>query len=130
MSNASVSVVITGGATIPVPWAEGMTVRQALEGAHDTAPRDLTFEVQYFGHRLGYLVAMINETYDTFRVEPMPNYFWHLLVNGTDPGTGIDETILSSDDTVSFTLERYDSARHAGTLLEEKFNFLARLPGT
>jgi len=130
MSNGSINVEITGGAAISVPWVDGLTVRQALEAAHDTAPGDLTFEVQYFGRDLGYLVAMINETYDTFRIEPTPNFFWHLLVNGSDPGTGIDHTTLDPGDTVNFSFERYDPAQHAGTTLEAKYNALGGLART
>jgi hypothetical protein len=118
MSNGTVSVEIVGDGTTTVGWTDGMNVQQALEAAHDASP-ELTFSLQYFG-AYGYLVQMINGTYETFVAADGPTYYWELFVNGTPAQSGIDGTILNAGDAVSFEYVRYDADAHAGTLLAVK----------
>ena len=124
MSNGTVSVEIVGDGTTNVAWTDGMNVQQALEGAHDVAPT-LTFSLQYFGS-FGYLVEMINGTYDTFLPTEGPAYYWELFVNGSQAQSGIDGTTLNAGDAVSFEYTRYDDAAHAGTPLAIKHESRAR----
>jgi hypothetical protein len=117
-----VTIAIEGGPTISVPWTDGLTAHAALEGAweqvHDADT--FTYGIQYYGSGLGYLVFMINETYDTFLSVSEPFYYWEFSVNGEPASAGIDQTVLDADDTVGFALAAYDSEAHAGTLLEAK----------
>jgi hypothetical protein len=118
MSNGTVSVAIVGDGTITVGWTDGMNVQQALEAAHDVNP-DLTFSLQYFGS-YGYLVQMINGTYESFVAANGPAYYWELFVNGTPAQAGIDGTILNAGDAVSFEYVRFEPDVHEGTLLQIK----------
>ena len=124
MSNGSVSLEVVGDGTTDVAWTQGMNVQQALEEAHNLAPT-LTFGLQYFGS-FGYLVEMINGTYDTFLPTEGPAYYWELSVNGSASQYGIDGTILNDGDSVSFEFVRYDQSAHAGTLLAVKHESRAR----
>ena len=125
MSNGSVSVEIVGGETTTVAWSAGMNVQDALEAAHNAAPK-LTFNLQYFGSTYGYMVVMINGTYDSFPAAEGPAYFWDLYVNGVWSQHGIDGTILNDGDVVSFTFVQVDPEAHAGTLLAVKHEALTR----
>jgi Domain of unknown function (DUF4430) len=119
MSNGTVSVEIVGdGGPVTVGWTDGMNVQQALEAAHDMNP-GLTFGLQYFGS-YGYLVLMINGTYETFVPSDGPTYYWELFVNGTPAQQGIDGTILNDGDAVVFEYVLFDPDAHAGTLLAVK----------
>jgi hypothetical protein len=117
-----VTIAIDGGPTIEVAYVAGMTAHAALEAAwnqeHDTAT--FTYGLQYYGTDLGYLVFMVNETYDTFLSVSDPFFYWQFSVNGTPASQGIDQTVLSDGDVVGFAFTTYDAARHAGTLLERK----------
>jgi hypothetical protein len=68
MPSGNVSITVVGGPTIQVPWASGMNAQQALERAFDLQnPKgEFTYALQYFGSALGYLVVMLNETYESF----------------------------------------------------------------
>jgi hypothetical protein len=125
MANGSVSVEIVGDGTTEVAWTDGMNVQQALEAAYEAAP-GLTFSLQYFGSNYGYLVQMINGTYETFLPTGGPTYYWELFVNGAPAPQGIDGTILNDGDSVTFEYVRYDAHAHAGTLLAVKHESRAR----
>ena len=45
---------------------------------------------------------MINETYDSFISSAEPFFYWEFFVNGQSATKGIDNTILSSGNTISF----------------------------
>jgi len=66
-----VTITITGGPTLTFPWAEKMTGQSAMEAAFNNEPvtadgsRKFIFMLQYYG-ALGYLVDMINGTFDLF----------------------------------------------------------------
>lgn len=122
----TVTVAVTGGPSMEVPWAEGMNAQQALEAAwrqvHDT--NRFTYGLQYFGEGLGYLVFMLNQTYDTFAPLDHPYFFWEFLVNGTPADKGIDGVTLRPGDQVGFRFQTYDSDAHAGTPLQAKHDAL------
>jgi len=124
MSNGNtVTVQIIGGVgPVPVPWTQGMNVQQALEGAYQVVhpSNPFTFALQFYGSPLGYLVVMINETYDSFVSTSAPFWYWELLVNGVPATQGIDGTILNSGDAVAFNFEMYVSEAHQESTLKFK----------
>lgn len=119
-----ISITVKGGPTYQVNWTKGMNARTALERAYDasTTKGDFTFSLQYYGSQLGYLVDMINETYDTFVSKYEPYFFWEFLINGNPATVGIDNTILNDNDTVEFQFVTYNVTIHKNTLLEAKYN--------
>lgn len=121
----NVTVAIDGGPTISVPWSEGLNAHQALEAAWQQVQDadTLTYGLQYYGSSLGYLVFMINETYDTFLSVSQPFFYWEFLINGSPASAGIDQTVLDSGDVVGFVFETYEPTKHAGSLLEAKHEF-------
>lgn len=123
-----VQVSVVGGPQASVRWREGITALQAMELASAAIEPDpneqFTFGLQYYGSALGYLVNMINETYDSFisrgGEKASPFFYWDFLVNGKPATKSVDRTILSRNDTVSFSFERYVDERHGHTLLKHK----------
>lgn len=121
--------VINGPIIKNIPWTKGMNAQKAMEFAHDLQDpnNQFTYLLQYYGS-LGYLVTMINETYETFpspcppttTPPPAPYYYWEFLVNDVPSQTGIDNTILNPGDIISFELQTYDQARHASSTVRTK----------
>jgi len=109
-----VTVKITNGPSIDVSWFKGMNTQQALEGAYNQQnPTDkFSFSLQYYGSPLGYLVTMIDNLYET---KSSPIYYWEFYLNGKASTTGIDNTILKENDTVTFTYEEYSENKHKNT---------------
>lgn len=107
------------GAVDDIPYAAGMNVQRAMEAAYDlTSPAPLSFELQYFGHDLGYEVIAIDNVasqsgpaFDAFT-------FWALSINGVLSPTGIDETVLSDGDQIEWDYISYSEDVHGGTRLE------------
>ena len=99
-----VTVEVAGGPRSIVSWRPGMTIRDALESAFDTqgAGARLTYALQYYGAKLGHLVMMINENYDSFNTSYEPDFFWYMAINGTPADEGVDRAILNAGDIVSF----------------------------
>jgi hypothetical protein len=125
---ATVTVEIIGGPSATVDWSEGMTALQALELAQAKIEPDpneqLTFGLQYYGAALGYLVNMINETYDSFisrgGEKATPFYYWSFHVNGQPASMSVDRTTLAANDKVQFDFVRFDPVSHGRTLLSAK----------
>ena len=105
----TIGVSITGGPAANVTWTNGMNAQQALELAEDVLQEEFIYSIEYYGAGLGYLVNMINETYDTFKSSSKPYFYWEFSVNGTPSPTGIDQTVLSDGDQVSFTFKSFDT---------------------
>ena len=82
-----------------------------------------TFGLQYYGTSLGYMVLMVNETFDSFVSSAKPYFYWEFLLDGEPQNHGIDSTKLSSGQTVTFSFTQYVAAQHAGTSLEAKHKF-------
>ncbi len=102
-----ITINITNGPTFAVAYTAGMNAQQALENAYQSStPGTFTYGLQYYGD-LGYLVMMINETYETFNSKECPFYFWEFLVNDKVSSTGIDYTKLNDEDRVTFTFLAY-----------------------
>jgi Domain of unknown function (DUF4430) len=130
MSNTSniVTVEVYGGPSATVPWEQGITALQAMERAQEVIEpnpdEQFTFALQYFTG-IGYLVIMINETYDSFisrgGEKASPFFFWQFLVNGSPAARSVDNTELNAGDVVRFEFEIFVSERHRGTTLEAKF---------
>lgn len=120
-SGSTVTVIVVNGPSVNVAWSQGMTAQQALEAAYIAigSSQQFTYAVQYFG-QYGYLVVMINETFETFNPSAAPNYYWEFFVNGTPSQTGIDGTILNAGDKISFELEAYLPQKHATTTVGAK----------
>ncbi|HEY9049566.1 MAG TPA: hypothetical protein VIN08_26890, partial [Ohtaekwangia sp.] len=97
-----VQLIINGGPTFQVNWTSGMTGRTLLETAFNSGSNagDFTYSIQYYGAPYGYLVDMINETYDTFISKYEPYFFWEIFLNGAPAQTGIDGLILNDGDEV------------------------------
>ena len=133
-TNNSVTVTIAGGPSATVPWQQGMTALQAMELAQGIIEPDpnqqFTFGLQYYGASLGYLVNMINETYDSFISKggesASPFFYWQFLVNSQPPTQSIDRTILSAGDEIRFEFEIYIAERHQSTLLSSKHKYQTR----
>jgi uncharacterized protein DUF4430 len=118
---STITVSIGGGPSMTVPWSSGMNVQQALEGANAVNPSQFTYALQYFAGLNGYLVIMINGTYESFLSSAAPFYYWEFFVNDIPPQTGIDQTILNSGDAVEFVLELYSSTKHQNSTLQTKY---------
>jgi len=89
----TVSVEVVGGPHLSVEWTEGMNAQQALEIARNTiqAPAKLDFALQYYGRDLGYLVVMINGTFESFQAAADPNFYWDFLLNHQPAKKGLTE---------------------------------------
>lgn len=122
MSN-TVNVSVVGGPNADVPWTQGMNAQQAMEGAYNilNSSSEFTYGLQYYGSTLGYLVAMINETYESFSSSADPFFFWEFLVNGTPSQTGIDNTILNDGDAISFELQMYNPTTQTTSTVQNKY---------
>jgi len=128
---ATVSLEVVGGPFVEVPWKTGMTAQDALEAAYDeiNSSATFTYALQFYGSQLGYLVLMINETYDSFISSAEPFYYWEFLVNDVPATKGIDNTVLSDGDAVKFSFEQYVPLKHKGSLLETKREFQGKVAG-
>jgi hypothetical protein len=122
-SAATVTLTVVGGPTIIVPWTSGMNAQQAMERAflQQLPVGEFTYALQYYGSPLGYLVVMINETFESFISSADPFYFWEFLVTGKPSKTGIDTTLLQAGDTISFELQAYSPQAHSGSTLKAKY---------
>jgi hypothetical protein len=110
----TVTVTIVGGPSIAVPWFQNMNAQQALEGAYNQINNtsQFTFSLQYYGSQFGYLVMMVNETYDSFISSAAPFFYWAFYLNEVPSQTGIDQTLLNTGDTVTFAFETYSTEKH------------------
>lgn len=103
-----ITINITNGPTLTANWTSGMNVQQALEQAYSNTPSGtFTYALQYFGSAYGYLVLMINETYESFNSKQSPFFFWEFILNGQIASNGIDQTILNDGDVVTFDFTVY-----------------------
>jgi len=111
----SVTVTVVGGPSASVPWQQGMNAQAALESAYNqiNSTAKFTYALQYYGSQFGYLVMMINETYDSFVSSSAPYFYWEFLVNGVASPTGIDGVTLNAGDVISFEFEAYNATKHA-----------------
>lgn len=124
-----ITVKIVGGPIAQVPWETGMTALRAMElaqGIIEPNPNEqFTFGLQYYGATLGYLVNMINETYDSFisrgGESASPFFYWQFILNNNPARLSIDRTILNDNDIVAFDFQMYVLERHKDTLLAAKF---------
>lgn len=120
----TVQVSIVGGPSVSVPWLQNMNAQQALEGAYNASSSGtLTYALQYFGSSLGYLVVMLNDTFESTVSSTSPYFYWEFLVNGIPQNTGIDNTSLNAGDNVSFAFEMYSSDKHISTTVGAKHRF-------
>lgn len=127
----TVQVSITGGPNVAVPWFNGMNAQQALEGAYNLLNNghQFTFALQYYGSQLGYLVVMVNETYDSFMSSAAPYFYWEFIVNGHPAQKGIDSTILNAGDAIAFAYEMYVAEKHVASTLAAKHQIQTRSMG-
>ena len=118
----AVGVEIVGGPSAQVDWKAGMNAQTALEMAFNAINNDqqFTFGLQYYGASLGYLVFMINETYDSFISSAAPYYYWEFFLNGQPAAQGIDSTVLSDGDVISFVFSSYAPGITARAQLDAK----------
>lgn len=124
----TVKVQVIGGPGADVVWAPGMTVLQAMELAQaqiEPNPKEqFTFALQYYGAGLGYLVCMINETYDSFisrgGEQATPFFYWNFQINDKDVMGSVDRTAVKDGDVVEFEFKAYDPNAHAATSLGAK----------
>ncbi len=117
-----VQVSVVGGPSVSVPWIQNMNAQQALEEAYTKINNSkvFTYALQYYGAGLGYLVVMVNETYDSFVSSSAPFFYWQFSVNGVPASKGIDGVALNPGDSISFALEMYSPQEHKQTTLEVK----------
>jgi hypothetical protein len=121
----TVQVSVVGGPSAAVPWVQDMNAQQALEGAYNQFNNGglFTYAIQYYGRGLGYLVVMVNETYDSFISSAAPFFYWQFLVNGAPASSGIDGVTLNAGDAIAFGLEMYVPEVHQATTLGKKHAF-------
>ena len=126
---STVSLEVVGGPSVQLPWKASMTAQETLEAAYDqiNSSATFTYALQFYGSQLGYLVLMINETYDSFISSAEPFYYWEFLVNDQPAAKGIDNTVLNAGDVVKFSFEQYIPEEHKGSLLETKRKFQERV---
>jgi hypothetical protein len=109
----SVTVIVTGGPSATVQWKAQMTAQEALEAAWEqlnvvlSTPPTFTYALQYYGS-MGYLVIMINETYETYSSKATPNFYWEFYYNNNPASAGIDGQRLNDGDSIRFAFESYD----------------------
>jgi len=113
-------IVEDGPKPITVPWSAGMNAQAAVEVAHQQKPHEFSYALQYYGVNLGYLVSMINETYDSYMAKAAPYFYWEFLVNNKPSSTGIDSTVLHDSDVMTFRFVVYNAKSHASTPLAAK----------
>jgi len=112
----AITVEVDDGPTVSVGWKAGMNAQDAIEAAQQQVGTPaFNFALQYYGQSLGYLVLMINETYDSFMSSAAPFFYWEFLVNGQVSQTGIDSTKLNDGDVLTFRFSVYNAAIHATT---------------
>ena len=118
-----IEISVENGPSYSVNYVSGMSGRDALEAAYvaDGGQGKFTFAIKYYGPQLGYLVDMINETYDTFISSYHPFFFWEFLINGVPSNVGIDSANLSDGDEVGFRYVTYSESEHRDTALEAKY---------
>ncbi len=119
----TISIEIQGGATInSIPFTTGMDVQQALEAAYNTFLNPptiptISFWVEYYGSYegtyLGYQVTNMDG------VTQQGDKYWMLYINGTLATEGIDSTVLSDNDIVSFKYESYSDEIHEQTIMKQ-----------
>jgi Domain of unknown function (DUF4430) len=126
----TVTVAVEAGPIFQIPWKSGINAQDAMEAAQQQAnnPSLFTFALQYYGPQLGYLVLMINETYDSFRSASAPFFYWEFLVNSRVSSTGIDSTKVNDGDVLTFRFSVYDVSVHAGTPLAAKHGLRSGSP--
>ncbi|MNJ90830.1 hypothetical protein D3C87_84700 [compost metagenome] len=122
-----ITIEITSGPTLQANWTKGMNVQQAIEVAYNNQSGKFTYSLQYFGTALGYLVSMINETYESFYFKEGPFFFWEFSVNGVVATKGIDNTVLKDGDVVTFEFIVYNSSTNAASTTHTKYNLLQNL---
>lgn len=133
--NAVVTVQVVGGPMAQVPWSNRMTALHAIELAQGVieplSNEQFTFALQYYGATLGYLVNMINETYDSFISRGGESarsfFYWQFMLNNKPARQSVERTTLNAGDVISFEFEAFDPEHHQGTLLAAKH---ARQTGT
>jgi Domain of unknown function (DUF4430) len=117
----AISITVEDGPTLSVSWKTGMNAQDAIEAAQQQAGTSaFTFALQYYGPALGYLVLMINETYDSYISSAAPFFYWEFLVNGQPSPSGIDSTKLNDGDAMTFRFTVYNATTHASTPLSAK----------
>lgn len=117
-----ITIKIINGPAFQVKWENGMNVQQAIEAAYNkVASGTFTYSLQYFGNYFGYLVTMINETYETFNSKEAPYFFWEFLLNDKVPPTGIDNTRLKEGDVVTFEFTIYNTTNPVESTTHAKF---------
>jgi Domain of unknown function (DUF4430) len=117
----SITVTVEDGPNpITVAFKAGMNAQTAIELAQQQKPQDFIYALTYYGANLGYLVSMINETYDSFLSSAAPFYYWEFLLNGQPSPTGIDTTQLNDGDAITFSFTVYNASAHAKTPLAAK----------
>lgn len=125
---AKVKVSVENGPNVEVDWTQNMNAQQALELAWVALEeeRKFTYTLQYFG-QYGYMVSMINETYDTFMSTYAPYYYWEFLVNGQPQNQGIDGTTLNEGDQVSFAYGLYTTQEASPQLAAKHETYMQAL---
>jgi hypothetical protein len=114
-----ITLTITNGPSFQVTWKKGMNAQKVMEAAFNNqgTPRTFTYMLQYYGTALGYLVDMIDGTFETTAA---PYFYWDFKVDGKDAKKGIDHTRIRDGQTVTFTYQQFDAVQHAGTVIGKK----------
>ena len=130
----TIRLEVIGGPSADVPWNEGMSALSAMMKAQEIIepnPKEqFTFALQHF-HGQGFLVIMINETFDSFISRggewATPFFYWNVKVNGTGITQSVEKTILNAGDVLTFDFGRFIPDEHAKTMVEAKHNYQTKL---
>ena len=95
---------------VEIEYLHPMNAQQALEMAYDIIDdaTQFSYSLEYYGANLGYLVDMINDTYDTYESGEHPYFFWELLVNNKEAMVGIDNLDLHDNDVINMRYIEFD----------------------
>ncbi len=80
-----------------------------------------SFALQHYGCALGYVLVMIDGTYD------VTGSYGAYYLNGQYAQKVIDATVLSAWDAISFEYETYSKEQHAATPVEAKHALMASI---
>jgi hypothetical protein len=120
---APITLVIVGGPIITVPFDAGINAQQVMERAFDLVNdrKKFDYALEYFGTSLGYLVVMINDTYESFISSSEPFYFWEILVDNHPASTGINHLPLQAGATLTFELRPYGAGITSKSTMHAKY---------
>ena len=112
-----VKVIINDDPAIIVNWPQNQkkNALYALEEIYLKEKTGVGFTYGIQVYKVGCLIIMINDIFETCNKNSGPFYYWELFYNGKPSTKGIDLLMLSEGDTIKFSLEEYNAEKHQMT---------------